>query len=231
MMSDVRVLAVITARGGSKGVPAKNIRTLAGQPLLFWTIQAARQATRLDRFILSSDDAQIIRIAAEFGCEAPFVRPAELARDDTPGVLPVLDALERVQGYDVVVLLQPTSPLRSAADIDACVDLVVSSEAPACVSVTAVHEHPFWTYWLRPGGQLERVLQDDSARVSRRQELPPVYRPNGAVYVARIPWLRETQTFLAAGTLGYVMPFERSLDIDTASDFVHAELALRSVAS
>jgi len=226
-MSDVRVLAVITARGGSKGVPAKNIRPLAGRPLLFWTIQAARESTRIDRLILSSDDAQIIRIAAEFGCEAPFVRPAELARDDTPGVLPVLDALERVHGYDMVVLLQPTSPLRCAADIDACVDLLVSAQAPACVSVCAAQEHPFWMYWLEPGGQLEPVLPGDSARATRRQELPPVFRPNGAVYVARVPWLREKRSFLSAGTLGYLMPAERSLDIDTESDFVRAESALR----
>jgi CMP-N,N'-diacetyllegionaminic acid synthase len=225
-MSDIRVLGVITARGGSKGVPGKNIRPLAGQPLLFWTIQAARQA-RLDRLILSSDDAQIIRIAGELGCEAPFVRSAELARDDTPGVLPVLDAVERLRGYDVVVLLQPTSPLRSAADIDACVDLITSSDAPACVSVTAVEEHPFWMYWLQPGGLLECVLPENSARVTRRQELPTVYRPNGAVYVARIAWLREARTFLSAGTRGYVMPAERSLDIDTESDFVQAECALR----
>jgi CMP-N,N'-diacetyllegionaminic acid synthase len=226
-MSDSGVLGVITARGGSKGVPAKNIRSLAGRPLLFWTIQAAQQSARINRLILSSDDAQIIRVAQELGCEAPFVRPAELARDETPGVLPVLDALERVRGYDVVVLLQPTSPLRSAADIDACVDLVMSADAPACVSVTAVQEHPFWTYWLQPGGRLERVCPEDSAGVARRQELPPVYRPNGAVYVARVPWLRETRDFFAAGTLGYVMPAERSCDIDTESDFVHAESALQ----
>ncbi|HXO66312.1 MAG TPA: acylneuraminate cytidylyltransferase family protein [Steroidobacteraceae bacterium] len=226
-MSDARVLGVITARGGSKGVPAKNIRTLAGEPLLFWTIQAARESRRIDRLILSSDDARIIRVARELGCEAPFVRPAELARDETPGVLPVLDALERVAGYDVVVLLQPTSPLRSASDIDACVGLVVSSDAPACVSVTAVQEHPLWMYWLQPGGQLQRVLPADPARETRRQDLPPVYRPNGAVYVARVPWLQETRAFLAGGTLGYVMPAERSLDIDTESDFVHAESALR----
>jgi N-acylneuraminate cytidylyltransferase len=230
-MSDIRVLAVITARGNSKGVPAKNIRPLAGQPLLFWTIQAARESTRVDRLILSSDDARIIHIAGELGCEAPFVRPAELARDDTPGVLPVLDAVGRIHGYDVVVLLQPTSPLRSAADIDACVDLVMSSDAPACVSVTAVQEHPFWMYWLQPGGQLERLLPDDTAYATRRQELPPIYRPNGAVYVARVPWLRETGTFLSGGTVGYVMPAERSLDIDTENDFVHAEFALRQRAA
>jgi CMP-N,N'-diacetyllegionaminic acid synthase len=229
-MSEVRVLAVITARGGSRGVPGKNIRPLAGRPLVFWTIKAAQQSTRIDRLILSSDDARIIRIAAELGCEAPFVRPDELARDDTPGVLPVLDALERVHDYDVVVLLQPTSPLRSAADIDACVDLVISAGAPACVSVTAVLEHPFWMYWLQPGDRLTPVLPDHSARAVRRQELPPVFRPNGAVYVARVPWLREKRSFLSAGTLGYVMPAERSLDIDTESDFVHAESALRRAA-
>ena len=225
-MSEPAVLGVITARGGSKGVLAKNVRSIAGHPLLYWTIEAARQAGRIDRLILSSDDREIMRIAAELGCEVPFVRPANLAQDDTPGVLPVLDALERVSGYDIVVLLQPTSPLRSAADIDACINLVEHSAAPACVSVTLVDEHPYWMYWLRPGGQLERVITDERANATRRQDLPPVYRPNGAVYVARIPWLRQTRNFLSDDTFGYAMPAERSLDIDTEDDLVRAEAAL-----
>jgi N-acylneuraminate cytidylyltransferase len=225
-MSEARVLAVITARGGSKGVVDKNIRPVAGQPLLFWTIRAARAATKINRLILSSEDPRIIRIAAGLGCDAPFVRPAALARDDTPGVEPVLDAVERVSGYDVVVLLQPTSPLRTSADIDACIELLASTSAPACVSVTEVHEHPFWMYWRQADGRLDRVLPPDSANAQRRQDLPAVYRPNGAVYVARIPWLREMRTFLAAGTLGYVMPVERSLDIDSERDLAHAQAAL-----
>jgi CMP-N,N'-diacetyllegionaminic acid synthase len=225
-MSDVAVLAVITARGGSKGLPAKNIRPLAGQPLLFWTIQAARQSARISRLILSSDDVHIIRVAEELGCEAPFVRSTELARDETPGVLPVLDALERVHGYDLVVLLQPTSPLRSAADIDACVDLLLASEAPACVSVTEVQEHPFWMYWMGAGGALKPVLPQDPAQFTRRQDLPPAYRPNGAVYVARVQWLTQARTFLSADTRGYVMPPERSLDIDTLGDLMQAESVL-----
>jgi N-acylneuraminate cytidylyltransferase len=228
MIDSARVLAIIPARGGSKGVPGKNIRLVAGRPLLAWTVEAARQATTIDRLILSSDDAEIIRVAAECGCEAPFVRAAELARDDTPGIAPVLDALERVGGYDVVVLLQPTSPLRTPADIDECVRLLVSSGAPACVSVTRCEEHPYWMYWVAPDRRLQRIVPDDVGGIARRQDLPTAYMINGAVYAASVQWLRSSATFLSPETIGYVMPPQRSLDIDTESDIQLAEAALRT---
>lgn len=219
-------MAVIPARGGSKGLPRKNLRVVGGRPMLAWSIAAARESKYLDRTILSSDDEEIIRAAKHFGCDVPFVRPADLSRDDTPGVEPILHALRRLPGYAYVVVLQPTSPLRTGEDIDRALDLCVQTAAPACVSVTKVDQHPEWMYRLEPGGRLQPLLGRWKT-VVRRQDLAPVYSLNGAVYVARTDWLLESKTFLVDGTVAYVMPRARSVDIDTESDLQEVEAIMR----
>ncbi len=118
MIDEKKILAVIPARGGSKGVPRKNIRDLAGKPLIAWTIEAAKKSKYIDRLILSSEDPEIIAVAKSYGCEVPFVRKIELAQDDTPGIEVVLDAVQRCLGYTHVLLLQPTSPFRTHKHID-----------------------------------------------------------------------------------------------------------------
>jgi len=226
MIGGKTVLAVIPARGGSKGVPRKNIRDVAGKRLIAWTIAAARKSVYIDRLILSSDDPEIIRVAGEWGCEAPFVRPAELARDDTPGIDPVLHALDALPDkYDYVVLLQPTSPLRAAQDIDGCIEKCSQTAAVACVSVTLPEKSPYWMFTLDGQGAMHPLLEA-AGRYARRQDLPAVYALNGAVYVARTGWLAVTRTFVDAGTLAYVMPAERSLDIDSETDLLLAGMLL-----
>ncbi|TSE26345.1 N-acylneuraminate cytidylyltransferase [Tepidimonas sediminis] len=220
------VLALIPARGGSKGVPGKNVREVAGKPLIAWTIEAARQATCIDRIVVSSDDAVILDVARAWGAETPFVRPAELARDETPGTDVVLHALQQLPGVAWVVLLQPTSPLRTAQDIDAAYALCQEKDAPACVSVTEVATPPWWMFRLSDEGRLRSFLPE-SERPQRRQEAPPLYALNGAVYVARADWLRRTRSFLTDETLAYVMPAERSIDIDTPLDLTTAACLLR----
>ncbi len=222
-----KILAVIPARGGSKGLPRKNILEIAGKPLIEWTIEAARKSTMIDRFILSSDDSEIIDVAKRCGCEVPFVRPKELAEDDTPGISPVLHALEMLhENYDYVVLLQPTSPLRTAADVDACIELCMKSGAPCCVSVVLSEQNPYWMYSLNSNHHLDPIMKNRSMYL-RRQELPPVYSLNGAVYVADSKWLFKTKSFIDAETIGYVMPKERSMDIDSQIDFDICELYLQ----
>ena len=229
MIDGKKVLAVIPARGGSKGVPGKNIRPLGGKPLIAWTIEAARAAPELDRVIVSSEDAEIIRIAGEWGGEAPFTRPAELARDDTPGIAPVLHALDALpEKYDYVVLLQPTSPLRSGADISAALALCLQEGAPACVSLCAPEHGPWWMFSLDERGRMQPLLPKE-AIPARRQDMAPVYALNGAVYVALVDWLRENKSFLTDETVGYVMPGERSLDIDTELDFTIAEAVVGGI--
>lgn len=217
MIDGKTVLAIIPARGGSKGVPRKNIREVAGRPLIAWTIDEAKKSKYIDRLILSSDDAEIIQVAQSWGCEVPFVRPTALAQDETPGIDPVLHAMEKLPDYEIVVLLQATSPLRSVEDIDGCIEHCITAGANACVSVTQAEQNPYWTYTLATGGAMQPLIQPKQ-NFSRRQDLPQVYILNGAVYVAYRDWLREHKTFMTEETLGFVMPQERSLDIDTELD-------------
>lgn len=225
MINGKSVLAVITARGGSKGIPGKNIRMVAGKPLIAWTIDAAKPSRYIDRLILSTDDEKIASVAAEFGCEVPFRRPQNLAQDDTPGIEPVLHAVEMLPHYDHVILLQPTSPLRTTEDIDACLELFEKRGAKACVSVVETDKPPFWMYQLEPDNKMKPVLENGE-RYHRRQDAPPVYVLNGAVYVAHAQWLRESKSFLTEETLAFVMPKERSLDVDTEADLLLAEYYL-----
>ena len=218
MIQGKKVLALIPARGGSKGLPRKNVLLLGGRPLLAWSILAARGSAHVDRIVVSSEDREIIETAREWGAEVPFVRPRELAADETSGMEVVLHAIEQAgQGFDYVVLVQPTSPLRTPQDIDACLERCLETGAPACVSVCEPAKSPHWMYTLDKDGRM-RPLLGSGEYVSRRQDLPRVYALNGAVYAARTDWLKESGNFVTPETVGYVMDPERSLDIDTALD-------------
>lgn len=217
MIGGRKVLGLITARGGSKGVPHKNILSVGGKPLLVWTVDAGLGSTVIDQLILSSDDEGIMSVGRSHGCEVPFCRPPELATDESSSMDVVLHALDNKQGFDVVVLLQPTSPLRTAADIDAACKLFANQCAPACVSVCAVEQNPYWMYKLDELGRLSPLI-DGPDRYTRRQDLPPIYVPNGAIYIADVAWLRQSRSFLTHETIAYKMPSDRSLDIDTFAD-------------
>jgi len=212
------VLALIPARGGSKGLPGKNILPAGGRPLLDWTIAAARASRYIDRVVLSSDDDAIIAVALACGCDVPFRRPAALASDSAPTMDVVLHALDQLPDFDIVVLLQPTSPLRTTADIDAACERMVKSVATTCVSVTEAEQSPYWMYQIDPNLALQPIIAAPE-NASRRQDLPKVYVLNGAVYVADTGRLRSTRAFVTRDTIAYVMPPHRSIDIDTAADF------------
>ena len=227
MIGDKQILGIILARGGSKGLPRKNVHDLAGKPLIAWTIEAGLKSEYLDRLILSSEDDEIIRVAEAHGCDVPFRRPDELAEDETSSMDALLHALQQVSGYDYVVLLQPTSPLRSAEDIDACIERIYDSGAPACVSVTNTPKPPHWMYTLKDGYRLTPVLHDEEG-VTRRQDAPPIYVLSGAVYVADTEWLMEHKSFMHADTVAYVIPSGRSIDIDNKLDIRIAESVIES---
>ncbi|MBF0153483.1 MAG: acylneuraminate cytidylyltransferase family protein [Magnetococcales bacterium] len=228
MIQGKRVLAVIPARGGSKGIPRKNICDLAGKPLLAWSVEVGRECNCIDRLILSSEDAEIIATAQAWGCDVPFVRPLELAQDDSPTIPVLIHALDALpESYDYLVLLQVTSPLRQASDIVACLEMCEHNQAPACVTLVETHQNPQYMYRLDPSGHMLPVLGPKSGTAHiRRQDLPKAFALNGAVCVARVPWLREHRTFLGESTLGHVMPPERSLDIDTRLDLLLARAIL-----
>jgi CMP-N,N'-diacetyllegionaminic acid synthase len=212
-----RLLALVPARGGSKGLPRKNVLSAGGQPLIAWTILAAMEASSVDYVVVSSDDNEIIEIAKKFGAEVPFLRPANLSDDSAASMDVVMHAIDLCVGFDYVALLQPTSPLRTSRDIDDAFHKLISSGAESCVSVCAVEESPYWMYQLDASDRLVRLLPDRTP--SRRQELPPVYMLNGAIYIARVSWLRQTRSFTGDGCVAYIMPRDRSLDIDTPADF------------
>jgi CMP-N,N'-diacetyllegionaminic acid synthase len=226
MIQGYSVLAIVPARGGSKGISKKNIHKLAGKPLIAWTIEEAKKSRYIDRVILSSEDEEIIGIAKKCGCEVPFIRPNELAKDDTPGIEPVLHALRTLpEKYDYVVLLQPTSPLRLVVDIDGCIELCILKNAPAAVSVTKVTQHPYWMFEIDHSGRTIPFIQERK-EVFCRQDLPDVYILNGAVYVSKTDWLLEHQSFMAPLTVANIMPRERSFDIDDEIDLNACEAFL-----
>lgn len=223
MIHDNTVLGVIPARGGSKGVPRKNIRMADGKPLIAWTIEEALKSEYIDRLVLSSEDPEIMEVSSRYGCDVPFQRPVELASDDTPGIDPVLYTLSHLPGYCYVVLLQPTSPLRSVADIDGCIECCEDKRATACVSVVKCRQHPYLMFSADRNFVLQSLVPN-TGNFYRRQDYPDFFFLNGAVYVAQTKWLQSSRTFLSNETVGFEMPEERSLDIDTEEDFRRFEL-------
>jgi len=224
----VLTVGLIPARGGSKGVPRKNVRLLCGKPLLAYTAEAALAARRLDRVILSTDDEEIAGIGRQYGVEVPFLRPAELAGDDTP-TLPVVQHTlsyleERGEKYDAICLLQPTSPLRRSADIDACIDLLEERGADCVVTVLPVppEHHPYWVYFQNESGWLQ-LTTGESEPVPRRQQLPPAFHREGSVYVTRRDVVMEMNSLYGVRVIGYPLYGKRSVNIDALSDWEEAE--------
>jgi len=226
LIENKKVLAVIPARGGSKGIPNKNVVSLMGKPLINWTIEAARSSRYIDHLILSSDDERICSVAKAAGCNVPFLRASELATDDAKTVDVVLDAINRTPGFDLVVVLQPTSPLREASDIDNCLELLIAQGAATAVSVSESRDHPFLVYSMAADSRLDAFLKIDPSVSMRRQDLPPAYSLNGAIYVAEIDWLIASKSFVSLETVGYLMSREASVDIDEPSDLERARMYL-----
>jgi N-acylneuraminate cytidylyltransferase len=209
----VATLALVPARAGSKGLPGKNLAEVGGRTLIARAVDVAQRCEVVDRVIVSSDGDDILAEANRTGAEAER-RPQHLAADDSTIEDVVLDLLTRVSAVDIVVVLQPTSPLRLPSDIAACVAGL--AEATTAATVTALSHPVEWTFRLGSGGRLEPILGWEG--VSRRQERPPAYQLNGAVYAARVAHLQAGGRLVGPETVGVVMPAERSVDIDTRYD-------------
>ena len=222
---EVSLLALIPARGGSKGISRKNIRELCGKPLIAWSIEAAQNSVSVDKIVVSTEDEEIADIARFFGADVPFLRPKELAQDDTPGIAPVLHVLEKFPGFEQILLLQPTSPLRTADDIDEIVNKCQEQQTPAAVSISETSRHPNWMFYCDEDGKLSPFT--DSPRATRRQDLPKIFTVNGALYLGKSEWIQQTCDFISSETLGYVMPPERSKDIDTLLDWEWVEFLMK----
>ena len=214
---DSKVLAVITARGGSKGLIRKNVLDLAGLPLIAWTIKAAQASKYISKVILSSDNDEIIQVAQRYDCEVPFKRPSYLATDSATSVDVLQHALENSPGYDFIILLQPTSPLRTSVDIDAAFELMISLDAKSCVSVCKTSKTPYWMYSLGDDGALEKLLPAPKD-IDSRQAAPETFELNGAIYIIHIDHFNKKQSLIPEKTVAYLMDRSVSIDIDSQSD-------------
>ena len=224
-----RRIAIIPARGGSTRLPRKNILPLGGEPLIYWTIAAAKKSNLFDRILVSTDDAEIAEVALKNGAEVPFLR--EMYADDySPSSLATLTALNNAEAYwgerfDVVAQLLPTCPLRGADEILTGMKKFDIHGAPAQISVFDYGwMNPWWAMRKQPDGQPDWLFPN--ARMQRSQDLDKLYCPTGALWIARAEVLRTAQTFYAPGHVLEPMPWESALDIDTKEDFFMAEVML-----
>jgi CMP-N-acetylneuraminic acid synthetase len=227
----MKVLGIIPARGGSKGVPRKNIKMLCGKPLVAYTIESALCARKLARTVLSTEDQEIAEVGMSYGIDVPFLRPREFSEDSSP-TLPViqhvLEMLDREgEHFDAVCLLQPTSPLRRSVDIDNCILLLERNGADSVVSVLPVppEHNPYWVYWKSEGGRMSLAMGDDEP-IPRRQDLPAAFHREGSVYVTRTHVVTAYGSLYGEHVLGYEMLPEFSSNIDTPEDWLEVEARL-----
>lgn len=224
MINGLSILALIPARGGSKSLPRKNILPLAGKPLIAWTITAAKASKYIDRLILSSDDEEIMAVARDWECDVPFRRPDEFASDSATSLSVVRHAQSALgQHYDLVVYLQPSSPLRLTEDIDATIELYAQVGAKAAVSMSDVKKSPYIMFRADSSNRVTPLIPVDQ-NINRRQDMPRILIANGAIYVASWKHFENGGAFIPEDAVAYVMPPERSVDIDDLEDMEKAAI-------
>jgi CMP-N-acetylneuraminic acid synthetase len=224
----MRILGLIPARGGSKGVPRKNIRLLGGKPLLAYTAESSLQSEKLTRVILSTEDEEIAEIGRQYGLDVPFMRPPELAEDTTPTLPVIQHALKNLELegdiFDAVCLLQPTNPLRRAEDIDNCIELLENSKADSVVSILPVpaEYNPNWVYRQSDDGAIT-LSNGETEPITRRQDLPTAYYRDGTVYVTRSETINKQNSLYGNNVRGYKINPDYSVNIDTDDDWQNIE--------
>ena len=226
MINGKSVLTVIPARGGSKGLPRKNILPLADKPLILWTIEKANKSKYIDRCIISTDDQEIADIAKYGGGDVPFIRPKELALDNTPTSEVLLHALKTInEKYDILLVLQPTTPLRSLEDIDGALETFVARNASSLVSVCESTQPPEWSVIIDKDnffGNSAKLLMKEK----RRQDYKKTYDLNGSIFLSNVNTYKKTKSFYSQEAVAYIIPKERSIDIDDKFDLDFAEYLL-----
>lgn len=223
-----KILGVITARGGSKGIPGKNIKLLGGKPLIAYTIEVSKKSKLLSHLIISTDDEEIAMVAGRYGVEVPFMRPREFADDKAPH-LPVMkhaiEFMEKQEGivYDYVVILQPTSPFRTVEDLDGTIQKLIDTKADSAVSVSEIPGgwHPVKIKKLEGDKLLPYCMPEEEG--IRRQDLPVAYKRNGSVYAMKRNIIMVNNRLFGDNVVGFITPKERTVDIDTPVDWVLAE--------
>lgn len=223
-----KIIAIIPARSGSKGLKDKNIKILVDKPLIAYTIEAAKESKIFEKIVISTDSQEIAKIAKQFGAEVPFIRPNELAMDESSTIDVVFHCLNFFQkdDYDVFCLLQPTSPLRSYEDIINSYRLFQEKKANAVISVCEMEHSPVWSNLIGEDLRIDHFIKKSEIN-KRRQEFPTYYRVNGAIYFSKIEYFFKYRYFYEKDCFAYIMPQDRSIDIDNILDFKLAELLLK----
>ena len=232
MRAKLRVLGLITARGGSKGIPRKNLANLGGKPLIAYTIAAAKKSRLLTRCIVSTEDTGIAAVARKLGADVPFMRPKSLATHASSSVAVAQHAVRWLktndgETYDYVMILQPTSPLRTADDIDACIRLAAATDADSVMSMVGLPDFSLAKLKVIKNGWIRSLLKSEGKQSARRTTLPPVYKRNTAIYLTKTALLLKGDLF-GKKSRAHVMPRERSVDVNDAIDLALAECLLHS---
>lgn len=227
MFDNQRIIAVIPARGGSKGIKNKNIIDLCGKPLLAYTVEAALQCKYIDDVVVSTDSDQIASVAKQYGAEVPFIRPLDLASDTAKTIDVILHCIKQLANmrktYDVLVLLQPTQPLRTVNDIDGAIETFYKNKQEALASISEIDDHPLLTRYIDRNGRLEHLINGNST--CRRQDMPLYYKINGCIYINNVSDLNEETSF-NDNPVPYVMDRTHSVDIDEMADLYLAQYFL-----
>lgn len=228
MIGDKSVLVLITARGGSKGVPGKNIRLLCGKPLIYWTIEAAKHSSYVDRVLVSTDADEIRQASLAAGAEVPFLRPSGLATDlakQEDAILHAMDWCEATgKSYDYLMVLVPTTPLRDSAEINATLEMLAGhATARAIFTVRECDHSPLQANQLPPDSCMDSFVPA-ALKLKNRQELPTYYQLSGSVCLSEWNWFRAQQSFLTSHTYAYITTARKGLDIDNIADFLLAEI-------
>ena len=223
------IVCVIFARGGSKGVPRKNIRPLAGKPLIAHAIGVAQQSALIDRVVVSTDDPEIAAVARQFGAGVPFMRPAELAGDSAPEWLAwqhainTLNAEHAARPVDILVSVPTTAPLRSVVDVDACIQKLLDSDADLVLTVSPSERSPYFNMVTLDADNCARLMMSAGKSIHNRQDCPKAFDIATVAYAARARYVLSAQTLFEGHVKAVVVPRERALDIDTEMDFQIAE--------
>lgn len=218
-------IAIIPARGGSKGLVGKNIMCLHGKPLIAWTIESAKQSKYVTRVIVNTDCEEIAAVALKYGAEVPFLRPAGLASDTATSAAMLIHLIDKLKlENETIVFLQPTSPLRNHIHIDEAYEKFQKDKGESLVSISRLDKSPYWSFWL-DGKRLKAVCQAKSVKM-RRQELPDAYALNGAIYIFKVSSFKSHQKFILDESSYYLMEKNSSIDIDDLIDFKMVEIIL-----
>jgi len=225
------VIAIIPARSGSKGLPGKNIKKMNDKPLIWYTINAAKKSKFVDKIIVSTDDNEIAKITKSYEVEVPFMRPKKLARDDSLAIdnyIYTIDRLNKEFNYNIgeFIILQPTSPLRTSLDIDSAIQIFKEKKADSVISVSEAIHPPIWSKTINEKGIL-RDYFDIKIGNKNRQNIEKAYMPNGAIFIFKYSLIKEKYSYYSNKTYPYIMPLERSIDIDSKLDFEFAEYLMK----